>query len=86
MMDSSTMANLAHTIEVIVALADTQLVSSIHIKLIDNGVVIFDDSIPFAVTHSQTGDYTLTRNEKVIYLDFGIHMGAIDLCRSLYRR
>ena len=48
MMDSSAIATIPHTIGVVVALADTTIVSSVHIKLVNNGTIILDASIPFS--------------------------------------
>ena len=84
MMDSTTMATIPHTVGVVVALADTTIVSSVHVKLTNNGTTIFDSSISFAQTNATTTAYTLVREDKIIYLNFGNHVGNLDFLAEAY--
>ena len=86
MMDSTALASVPHTIEVIVALADTNLVASVHLKLVNqgNGATIFDGSVPFNPTTATTTAYTLIRENKVLYLNFGNHVGSTNFHAEAY--
>lgn len=88
MMDSSTLALVPHNLGVIVALADTQLVANVHVKLTNNGTgtVIFDGDIPFSQTSAQTTAYTLVREGKILYLDFGSHTGSVSFLAETYTK
>jgi hypothetical protein len=84
MMDSITMATTPHTVGVVVALADTAIVSSVHVKLTNNGTTIFDGSISFSQINATTTAYTLIREGKIIYLNFGNHVGNLDFLAEAY--
>jgi hypothetical protein len=84
MMDSASITSIPHILGVVVALADTAIVSGVHVKLTNNGTTIFDNSIPFSQTSVTTSAYTLVREGKVMYLNFGNHVGNLDFIAEAY--
>jgi hypothetical protein len=86
MMDSATLALIPHQLGVIVALADTQLVANVHVKLVNNstGSVVFDGNIPFSQLSAQTATYSLVREDNILYLDFGVHTGTVSFFAEAY--